>query len=230
MGTQATETTSMIRVATLGGVLGPLLFLTLAVAGGALYEGYSHTSQKISELGGDGSDVALLQNTNFILLGVLTLGFAWALARTLGRPYLGPALVGVFGVSSAIANGLLPCDIGCYGLTPVSLAHNITGLVGFLAAIAGMVVLARRWRRDQEWLGHATFTMLAVAVASSGLVWFIATQALDRQSLAGVAQRTFVTAFLGWMAVTGWRLFRQLGAEGESGAEGHRSQIGGEPA
>lgn len=38
-------------------------------------------------------------------------GFAWALGRTLGPPYRGPALIGVFGISSCIPNGLLPCDI-----------------------------------------------------------------------------------------------------------------------
>ncbi|HSJ29637.1 MAG TPA: DUF998 domain-containing protein [Acidimicrobiia bacterium] len=203
----------MLRAAALAGVVGPAVFAALVLVGGALYDGYSHTGQKISELGGEGSEVALLQNTNFVLLGVFTLAFAWALARSLGRPYLGPALVGVFGVSAAIANGLLPCDIGCYGLTPVSQAHNITGLLAILAAIAGMGVLARRWRDDPDWRGHARPTMVAVAVAGSGLVWFIATQVMDRQSLAGVAQRTFVGALLGWMAVTGWRLFRQLDRE-----------------
>jgi hypothetical protein len=113
-------------------------------------------------------------------------------------------------VSSAVANGLLPCDIGCRGLTPVSQAHNITGLAGFLAAISGMVVLARRWRDDPRWQGHIGLTKASVIIASVGLVWFIVTQAMDHQSLAGVAQRTFVAALLGWIAVTGWRTYRQL--------------------
>jgi hypothetical membrane protein len=205
------------RLAALGGVVGPVLFLVLVVVGGGLYEGYSHASQKISELGGEGSNVALLQNLNFIALGILTLAFAWSLGRTLGKPYTGPVLIGVFGVSAAIANGLLPCDVSCLGLTPVSQAHNITGLLGFLAAIAGMVLLARRWRDDPQWERHVALTKAAVVVASAGLVWFIVTQALDLQTLAGVAQRTFVAALLGWFAVTGWRLFRLLGESEHEG-------------
>lgn len=202
--------TRAVRLAALGGVLGPLLFVTLIVVGGGMYDGFSHVTQKISELGGEGSEVALLQNINFVLLGVFTLGFAWALGKALGRPYLGPGLVGFFGVSSAIANGLLPCDVACLGLTPVSQAHNVTGLLGFLAAIGAMFVLARRWRGDQRWHDHATFSLVTATVASAGLVWFVATQALDRQALAGVAQRTFVGALLVWISVTAWRLFRQL--------------------
>lgn len=210
-----------LRLGAFGGVAGPLLFLALVVLGGVLYDDYSHVSQKISELGGEGSEVALLQNTNFILLGVLTLGFAWALGTTLGRPFRGPALIGAFAVLSAIANGLLPCDVGCYGLTPVSLAHNVTGLLGFLAAITGMVILARRWRTDPYWKQHVMPTAAAATVASLGLVWFIV---IDRQSLAGVAQRTFVGALLIWIAATGWRLFRQL-AETDEMAEGHPATI-----
>lgn len=215
-----------VELAALGGIVGPLLFLIVVLVGGVLYDGYSHTNQKISELGGEGSSVSLLQSTNFILLGLLTLAFAWALGRTLGKPYTGAALIGFFAVSSAIANGLLPCDTGCRGLTSVSQAHNITGLAGFLAAIAGMVILARRWRGDSRWQSHVGLTKVAVSVASVGLVWFVVTQALDRQSLAGVAQRTFVAALLGWMAVTGWRLFRQVG---ESAADEQRVGVDARP-
>lgn len=199
-----------LRFAALGGVVGPLLFVLLVIVGGLLDDGYSHVTQKISELGGEGAEFAALQNANFILLGVLTVAFAWALARTLGRPYLGAVLIGIFGVSSAIANGLLPCDLGCQGATSVGLAHNVAGMFGFLCAIGGMVVLARRWRDDPAWRRHVAPTVGAVVVASAGLIWFVFTQALDRQALAGIAQRTFVVALLAWLATTAWRLWGDL--------------------
>ncbi len=102
----------VIRLATLGGVIGPILFVMLVIVGGGVYDGYSHVSQTISELAGDGAEYALLQNLNFIVIGTLVIGFSWALAGVLGPPYLGPALIGFFGMSSSIANGLLPCDAG----------------------------------------------------------------------------------------------------------------------
>lgn len=198
-----------VRLAAMGGVIGPTVFAALVVLGGALYRGYSHAGQKISELGGEGAEYAMLQNVNFVLLGVSVIGFAWALAQVFGPPYWGPALIGVFGLSSAIANGLLPCDAGCQGETTIGLLHNITGLIGFVAAIVGMFVLARRWRDDPNWRNHAGFTRGAAFVASAGFVWFFATQAMDAQSLSGIAQRTFVGALLVWIIVTAVRLTRE---------------------
>jgi len=201
-----------VWLAAIGGVIGPILFVVLIVVGGVLYEGYSHVSQKISELGGEGAEYALLQNLNFIMLGVLVIGFSWALARWFGPSYLGPALIGFFGLSSSIANGLLPCDVGCSGETTVGLLHNITGLAGFLAAVVGMFVLARRWKSDSRWQSHVGFTRRAAFVAIGGLVWFVATQALDAQTTSGIAQRVFAGALLLWIATTAARLAREVAA------------------
>ncbi len=198
-----------VQLAALGGVIGPILFAVLVIVGGVVYDGYSHVAQKISELGGEGAEYALLQNLNFLMMGVLVLGFAWALARILGPSYLGPALIGFFGVSSSIANGLLPCDVGCQGETTIGLLHNITGLAGFLAAIVGMFVLARRWRDDPIWQSHVRLTRGAAFSAVGGLAWFVVTQALDAQSFAGIAQRIFAGALLLWIAVTAARLYRE---------------------
>jgi hypothetical protein len=206
----ANDRTVLMRVAAWGGVVGPALFVAIVVLGGWLADDYSHASQKISELGGQGADYAALQNANFILLGILVLGFAWALGRTLGPPYLGPVLLGVFGASSCIANGLLPCDIACVGETPVAMAHNVTGFLGFAAAIAGMLNLARRWRNDPVWQHHVKATIGAAVVAVGGLLWFITTQSADPlHPLGGVAQRTFVGALLLWITRTAWLLQRQ---------------------
>jgi len=199
-----------VWLAAIGGVIGPIVFVALIVVGGVLYEGYSHVSQKISELGGEGAEYALLQNLNFIMLGVLVIGFSWALARWFGPSFLGPALIALFGLSSSIANGLLPCDLGCSGETTVGLLHNITGMAGFLAAILGMFVLARRWQSDSRWKSHVDFTRRAAFVAIGGLVWFVATQALDAQATAGLAQRVFAGALLLWIATTAARLAREV--------------------
>ena len=135
------------------------------------------------------------------------LGFAWALARALGPPILGPALIGFFGLSSAIANGFLPCDLGCQGATTIGLLHNVTGIAGFVAAIAGMFVLARRWESVHGWASHAQFTRGAAWVALAGLIGFIVTKATQAEAIDGLVQRVFVVAFLGWIVVTARRLY-----------------------
>ena len=210
----ASDQEGLTRAAARGGVVGPLLFVAIVVLGGWLSADYRHASQKISELGGQGAEFAALQNVNFVMLGLLVLGFAWALGRSLGAPYHGPVLLGVFGLLSGIANGLLPCDLGCAGETPVALAHNITGVLGFVAAIIGMILLARRWRHDPRWQHHVAPTVAAVCVAVGGLVWFIATQVADPfHPIGGVAQRAFAGALLLWIARTAWLLQRQLASD-----------------
>ena len=205
------ERSGAVRLLALGGVLGPALFVATVIAAGLLYEGYSHVSQSISELGGEGAEYALIQNINFLVLGVLVLGFSWALARVIGGSPLGPALVGFFALSSAIGNALLPCDLGCEGQTTVGLLHNITGITGFVAAIAGMLLLARRWRTDSRWQSHGGFTRGAALVALAGLIGFIAMRASGAEAIDALAQRVFVGALLTWITVTAVRLYGEAG-------------------
>lgn len=197
-----------VRVAAWGGVLGPVVFATLVIVGGAATDGYSHVTQKISELGAVGAQYATLQNVNFLILGVSIVGFAWALAKRIGPPVLGPVLVGLFGIV-AVLHAFVNCDVGCKGQTGEGLLHNVTGVIGFVAMISGMAILARRWRTDAEWKPYVPFTLSAATVAIVGLVVFVFTQANDIQTFAGVAQRVFAGAFLIWIAVTAARLLRR---------------------
>ena len=205
-GRDASTQQRWIRRAAIGGVVGPVLFVFGVIAAGAMYDDYSHVDQKISELGGDGAQHAIVQNVNFVVLGVLVLGFAWALARVCGRPLTGPALIAYFALSSCIANALLPCDPGCEGESTVGVLHIVTGLLGFIAAIAGMFVLARRWRSEPEWSTHARVTKGAALAGSIGLVGFVVTQAANATTYSGLAQRSFVIVLLAWIAVTALRL------------------------
>ena len=86
--------------------------------------------------------------------------------------------------------------------------HNVTGLAGFAAAIAGMLLLAKRWRHDPRWRAHARLTRAAAFVALAGLVGFIATEALEAEAIDGLLQRVFVAVLLGWITITGLRLSR----------------------
>ena len=90
----------------------------------------------------------------------------------------------------------------------MGLAHNVTGLIGFVAVIAGMLLVARQWSAVAERRSHVAFTRAAAYVAISGLITFVATQALDVQALAGLAQRVFAGSFLLWIIVTASLLSR----------------------
>lgn len=117
------------------GLIAPLAFALGIVLAASHYPGYSHVTQAISELGGVDAPLPLTQTLNFFTAGLLTLAFAIGIGQH-KRLRAGAALFGVLGAVMC-AHGLLPCDIGCEFVTPVGTAHNLLGLVGFLAAIAG---------------------------------------------------------------------------------------------
>lgn len=204
------EAGTALRLAALGGILAPPLFAAVVIYLATRYEGYSHVSQAISELGGEGATDPLLQSINFFVLGVLVLGLAWALFRSGAGTARGAVLVAGFGLFSAIGDSIFPCDLGCAGTTTVGFVHNLLGVIGFVLAIAGMLVLGRHWSRDAKWAGHATFSRLAAAVAIAGLAIFIVMNATDSKSYVGAAQRVFVIALLSWIFVTAIRLHREL--------------------
>lgn len=210
----ARTTDPIVSRGAMAGIVAPILFAVVVVVAGFFFDGYNHLDDKISELGGAEASSAWIQSTNFVVLGLLVAWFAWALVRQLGRPWLGAALIGFFGISSGIFNAVFPCDVDCAGATTVGLLHNLTGLAGFLAAITGMILLVRRWRNDEEWRSHVSFTRGAITLAIVGLVWFVALEATGATQWNGLAQRTFVVALLGWIFVTGLRLRRLTNASG----------------
>lgn len=199
------DTRGIERAATTA-ALTPVVFTTGVLLAASQYDGYSHVTQKISELGGPEATAPWIQNINFLVLGLSILGLVWALGRVLGPPRIGAALLGYFGLV-AVVHAFLPCDAGCAGSTTVGFLHNLTGLTGFVAAIAAMFVLGRKWQDDPMWATHAAFTRIIRVVAIAGLVWFVATQAAELESAAaGIAQRTFAGALVVWVGATGWRL------------------------
>ena len=207
-----TERVKAIKWAALGGAAVPFVFLAGVLIAASQYDGYSHVTQKISELGGAEATSPWIQNLNFFLIGLLVLGLVWALSRVMGAPHRGVLLLGYFAVSAAIGNALLPCDAGCAGETTVGLLHILTGITGFVAAIGAMFVFTRRWQDDPDWQAHAAFTRIIRLVAIGGLVWFVVTQAADLEATAGIAQRVFAFALMVWIGATGWRLYRHVTA------------------
>lgn len=206
---QREQTTSAaVRLAARVGWSSMVTFVLLLILGGALTDGYSHVTQKISELGATGAPYAALQNLNFVILGVGVLSFAWALYQTSSSSTLLPSLlIGFFGVV-AVAHAFISCDVGCKGETPMGLLHNVTGLIGFVAVIAGMLVVAKQWSAVPALRSRVRLTRVLAVVAICGLVTFVATQALDVQSFAGIAQRVFAGSFILWIGSTSARLAR----------------------
>ena len=199
----------LLRFLALCGVAAPIFFAILVTVGGFIYQGYSHATQAVSELGGVEAQYPLLQNTNFFVIGVLYIAFAVGLHRGIGGgrgSTLGPVLVGVFGVSSLLAT-VLPCDLGCEFQSLTGTMHNVRGLGGFIAAILGIFVTSRRLKGDPRWHSLYRFSWTTgVAVLGSLLLWIGVAKAADVESLNGVLQRVFLAAWFIWVEVMALRL------------------------
>ena len=201
-----------LMVLALCGVSIPIVFAVLVTVAGFQYEGYSHLRQAISELGGAGAENAIIQNANFLIIGILVLAFAVGLYRGIGsgsRSIIGPALIGVFGVSSGIANALLPCDLGCEFESLTGTLHNVTGLLGFIAAIAGIFVISRRFKSDIMWRSLYRFSWITgVATLVSLVLWIAIAKAAEVDAANGLLQRLFIGVWFIWIEVIAIRLFQ----------------------
>ena len=75
---------NLLKFLALCGVAAPIVFAILVTVAGFNYPGYSHVVQVVSELGGVEAQYPLIQNANFLVIGVLFIAFALGLQRGLG--------------------------------------------------------------------------------------------------------------------------------------------------
>ena len=198
------------------GIAAPIIFAVLLGVGGFVQEGYSHSSQAISELGGVEADTPIIQNLNFVVTGLMIIVLAIGLHRALGLrggAIAGPMLIGLFGLGTAVAQPIFQCDAGCEGASTTGLLHNLSGLASFLAVIVGMVLLTRRFRRNVAWQALANPTLLAAAAGFVALVaWIAVAKVAEVDELNGVLQRVFAGIVIVWIGVMGawlWRVSRR---------------------
>lgn len=129
------------------GLLGPLLFVGVAVTLGVLRPGYSFVANPIVAL--FEGPTGWIQNINFVVVGVMIVAFAIGLhldVRRTSRDAIGPTLIG--------ASGIGPLWAGLTAPMPVHFA------VTFVSAGLGFVVLSRRLARDPHYRGLAAYALL----------------------------------------------------------------------
>ena len=155
--------------------------------------------------------MAWIQNLNFYLFSLTTIGFTFALHRAIdgGKgSIIGPVLIGMLGLSSAGLNSVLPCDALCEGITAAGKLHLITGILGFISMAIGLIVMSRRMTRSPQWKTYSRYTL------ASGILMFVLFFAAgvvgsdEASTLDGLMQRIFIASFLIWISVTGFRILR----------------------
>jgi Protein of unknown function (DUF998) len=202
-----------IRLLLACGAIGPLLNIVVLFILGATRPGYSawQIPDSSLELGEGG----WIQITNYIVCGVLLLGFAIGLRRVLrtGRGSTwGPILLSLFGLSF-IGLGIFVTD-PVLGYPPGASStptiygtlHNLFGQLQFVSVIAVCFVLARRDAADpasRGWVWYSVVTGLLVAV--SDVVFVLTVKVLDGGP-AGLISRIGIIVGWSWIALLAIRL------------------------
>lgn len=95
--------------------------------------------------------------------------------------------------------------------------HNVTGLVGFVSAIAGIFVISRGLKGDPFWRRFHRFSLVVgFATLVSLLLWIGVAKAAQVDSLNGLLQRLFIGFWFLWVEVIAIRMF-QLSRQSPSG-------------
>ncbi len=186
------------------GVIAPVLFTIIVITLSLLRPGYSHVSQAISELGSVGAPNAIVQDGNFILLGLLIIAFAYGLHKGIGDgkgSRLGPILVAVFGAVAAIGDGIFPL--------PGPL-HQPLFIVGVIAFMIGILIITRRLKRDTNWQGYRLYS-LGTGVIAIVLFIVLLSYAISTNGGGpwfGALQRLFLAPLFLWIGVMAIHLLR----------------------
>lgn len=198
-----------------GGAVGPALFVVVLLVEGATRPGYS----AIRDIGSllSLSDQGWEQIANFLMCGVLCLGFAVGLRRALGGgkgAVAGPVALAIFGTALLVA-GIFRTDPGAGyppgvpvpvgGPTLHGVVHALAGLFAFVSLGVACFALARRFAGDARWRGWALYSVATGVVVVLSLV---VGNAPGMVALAGLIQRIGIVAGWGWIVLLAARLWR----------------------
>jgi len=205
-----------LKILNLFGIIAPLWLVAGVTIAGALYPGYDHYNQAMSELHARGSAVEQLTPLlNHYPLTLLFIGFGvfvYHHAKQSRPAQISAMLIAIHGMATFVA-GYFPCDTGCQPENSSSsqLIHGIAGGVLFLSLLIAQLlwIYLSIKRQTKTWFG--VFTLLCVLLA---LVMIPAMGlALESGAGFGLYQRLNYGASLCWMLVLALVLrapFKQL--------------------
>jgi hypothetical protein len=201
-----TLTTTLL---TCGLMAGPV-FVAAFLIEGATRPGYNATTLPVSLL--SVGDAGWMQVVNFVVDGLLLLGFAFGLFRAFRErgtaAALGPVLLAIFSLA-IVGAGVFSTDPGAgfpRGVAPPTepsrhaILHDLVSLVAFTVLPVACLAFARRFAAwgQQRWAAFSALTGSALAVGFVlVLIGFNARTVLS--DVAGLIQRVWIIAGWGWV-------------------------------
>lgn len=206
------------------GMFTPLLYIFSVILGGALWPGYSHARQAISELSMGGAPNLALMDNLFTVYGLLLLVFGIGFSlhwRKAGNRQL--AASGMALVLCALAGLLMKFfrqdPIGA-ALTFTGTMHLVLAGVTSLGTIFAIFLAAAGLRQLENTGALRTFSLVmgAIVLVSGGLTAVGTTRFL---AIFGILERTTIGSFMFWLLVTSVTLLRRDTISFSSLEEGH---------
>ena len=189
------------------GIIAPIFFWVMVIIESILRPGYSQYYNYVSDLGV--GPLAIIQNINFIIFGILTIGLAIGLRNGLPIQQGRALKIGVWCVILFAIGVLLA------GVFPESylsaIPHNYISATAFVAIIAAQLLIWQGLKNEDStiWGMYATYSLI------SGLLSLILVILLKVAILygfyPGLSQRAFLLVSWIWIGVTGLKLYSLSG-------------------
>jgi len=188
------------------GIIAPILFTILVIAESLLRPGYSQIFNDISDLGL--GPYSIIQNINFIIFGMLSVGFALGLGAHLSNR-AGKAvkwLIIIFGVMIILAGVTLFFSNPNIVFAKDVVSHGLVSAIAFLTIIIAQFLTwqALRKSNDVVWGRYRIYSLLSGLISIITLIILSYTQFSPYH---GATERLFIAVWLIWIEVTGLKLY-----------------------
>jgi len=197
------------KILSLCGIIGPIVYSIVLNILGALWDGYSHIKDSMSELGAvDAPHGPIMQFIGFSLLGIFIILFSFGVyrgVRTHRVTIIGVLLLFIAGIFMA-AVGFYPCDSQCIDVTFTGRMHSFTAMIPAITMPWGILLLNYPMQNDPNWQGLWHRLTLILGIISVILAPMLMLSVFD--PVIGLIQRLGIFIPLLWMFLSSIHLFR----------------------
>ena len=144
----------MIRFCAVIGILACVGNFCMVYLLGTRCPGYKPYLQAMSDLGHEGSPVARIVSTGWVIMGVMFIVFGYGFCRAFlhydKRAKTAGWMLALYGIGEGIGSGLIPGSPGKIFQTPSSTFHSVVGGVGVLGAMLLPFVIIKMFNARQS--------------------------------------------------------------------------------
>ncbi|MEG3225264.1 MAG: hypothetical protein BME94_07050 [Methanobacteriales archaeon Met13] len=198
------QTQNWQRIFALCGIVAPILFTLLVIVASIIRPEYSQIHNFVSDLGV--GPYAIIQNTNFIIFGLLSIGLSLGLRGGLPTPQgrslkAGISFVIIFGLGILFA-GVFPENYLSQG------PHNLVSATAFISIIAAQLLIWQGLRKEDStvWGRYRTYSLIS-GLLSIILVILLKVAISYCTDFQGAVQRGFLAVPWIWIWITGLKLY-----------------------